>query len=547
MERDRDRTKVDPSEDRAHIIARAALSAVIKLSTKEKPLDVEEMSAMIQSDPSMDEILAPVSEWKKFQKDQILRQKKEIETLEDQLQKISVKRRATVAELDAAERQVSRTRDFMHRAFLALIQYVNTGRNGQLENALARIQEMLKIRAPINELDTAFQQLKDSAFKSGLEMETREEAAPASKASGFAFLKHPHREPDSPLSRFRQKYLEIIDELKLFLDRTALKDIAEIEERLGSALGTYDLLEIQKELRMLLKAFVHRVGLEREQAADFILDIGKRLAEVERQILICTDSLRETGDAGARFTTAVEQEMTHMQGAVDVTKNLEELKSKVIDSIGTIKKAIEKKRKDEWERARKTDEEISSLHKSIERMKLEIASSKKRNERLEAEVLVDPLTQTHNHRAYEQRLEAELKRCQTHRRVFSILLLGVDRFKQINDRYGHPVGDICLKGIAGRIRPLLRDEDFLSRYEGDEFVMILPETPAQDAGMLAEKIRSHIEKTRFLHRKEKVRVTVSIGIAEVDPDNPSAGDLFGRAEKALYRAKEDGRNRAASA
>lgn len=547
MERNQNRTNADSSNDRATIIAKVAFFAVQKLMAEEKKFSIEEISAIIQSHPEMLEILTPRSEWKKFQQDQILRQKKEIETLKDQMQKSMTKRRTMVMQLEAAERQVSKIKDFMHRAFIALIQHVNTDKNGQLESTLSLIRELLKKRASVRELDAAFLQLKEIAFKSEVDTLAQEETVSAENPPGVAFIKRPQRESNPPINRFRKKYLKIIDELKLFLDKTALKDINKIEKRLHNTLEAYDLLEIQKELRMLLKAFVHRVGLERDQVTGFILEIKQRLLELERQILFCTAFLRETGDTSVRFTDAIEQGMTEMQGTVNITKNLEELKSRVIDSIGTIKSAIEKKRKDEWEQAQKTDEIISSFNESIKLMKLEIASSKKRTERLETEILVDPLTNIHSRRAYELCLEEELKLCQKERYVFSILFLGVDGFKQINARYGHPVGDICLKGLAGRVQPLLREKDFLSRFEGDKFMIILPDTTAQDAGKIAGKIREHIEKTNFLHKKEKVMITISIGVAEVDPDTPSAEDLFGRAEKALYQAKEEGRNRVSQA
>lgn len=547
MERYQDRSKADSSSDRAGIIAQAALSAVRKLNVEEKKINVEEISAVIQSDPSMVEILAPLSELSKFQKDKIARQEKEIESLKGQLQNNMTKRRAMIVQVDAAERRVTKIKDFMIRAFPVLIQYVNTGKNKQLRSSLSRIQELLKKRAAVHELDAAFQELKDCVFKN--ELETQEEPAsaeePPAKISGRGIFKRQTKEPDPPIGRFRKKYLKIIDGVKFSLDKIALKDLVEIEKRLQSALDTYDLLEVQKELRRLLKAFVHRAGLERDQAAEFIMEIGERLVEVERQILFCTASLRETGESSARFTTEIEEEMSNMQGAVDVTKNLEELKSRVVGSIGLIKKAIEKKRKEEWTQAQKTDEEMSSLNKNMERMKLEIASAKKRTERLETEVLVDPLTQVHSRRAYEQRIEEELKCCRQDRRIFSILLLDVDGFKRINERYGHPVGDICLKGLASRIKPMLREEDFLSRFEGDQFLVIMPEASAQDAGKMAGKIRAHIEKTNFIHKKEQVKITLSIGVAEVSPKDPSAGSIFGRAEKALFRAKEAGRNRMA--
>ncbi len=537
-------TKSDSSGERATIIAEAALSAIKKLDTEKKILSIGELASVIQFDPRMADILGLSTGLGQFQKDEILRQKKQIEDLKGQLQENITKRRAMIAQLDVAERQAVKINEFMFRAFPVLLKYVNAGENKQLKNTFSQIQGLLLKKAALHELDAAFQQLKDFALKE--ELETGKETEPAAESPDEASFKHPAHKPESLLNRFKKKYLKLVDHLKFYLDQAGLKDIAVIEQRLRSAIEAYDLLDIQQRLRDLLKAFVHRTGLERDQMAGFILEVGERLVEMERLFCLYTASLQKTGEAGTAFTAAIENEMTRIQDAVDVTKNLEELKSKVLGSIGLIKEAIEKKRKDEWEQAQKADEEMSSLNKSIERMKLEIASAKKRNKRLETEILMDPLTQIHSRRAYELRVEEEMKRYHQDRRAFSLLLLDVDNFKDINDRYGHPVGDGCLKGIVKRIRPLLKDVDFLSRFEGDEFVVVLPGSGVAAAGMVAEKIRAYIAKTAFLHKGEHVKVTISIGIAEAGPEDKSAAALFGRAEKALYRAKEAGRNRVVS-
>jgi diguanylate cyclase (GGDEF)-like protein len=190
---------------------------------------------------------------------------------------------------------------------------------------------------------------------------------------------------------------------------------------------------------------------------------------------------------------------------------------------------------------------MSLLTENIKRMKLEIASARKRTKRLESELLKDPLTNIHSRRAYERHIEQKLKAYYRDQHGFSMLVLDIDSFKHINERYGHDVGDICLKGLSRRIIPLLGDTGFLARFEGDVFVIILQDAPLQDARKTAEKIRAHIEKTDFLHKKEQVRVTLSIGVAEAAPGDQSPADLFGRAESALFRAKEEGRNRVAVA
>ena len=153
------------------------------------------------------------------------------------------------------------------------------------------------------------------------------------------------------------------------------------------------------------------------------------------------------------------------------------------------------------------------------------------------------LLKGYNRRAYDLRLREEFRRFLRHRRPFSILLLDVDHFKSINDRYGHTVGDLCLKEIIKRVRPILRESDFLARFGGEEFVALLPETERKGGMEVAEKLRESIEQTEFIHRTEAVAVTISIGVTQAGADDPDPEVLFDRVDQALYKAKRRGRNR----
>jgi diguanylate cyclase (GGDEF)-like protein len=540
-----DNGRTGASGGKTETVVRSVLNAIQILTSENNKPGIEQIIAMVQCDPGISELLNPSSGPKMSRKDEILQEKKEMETLRAQLQKSMTARRAMVVQLDTAERQLEKTKEFMLRAFLVTMRYVDAGKDRQLNKAVSRIRDLLKTRAPLHELDAAFQQLKEYELKGEFE-ETSIPTPATAGQSGDAGLEHPSGAPESVMGRFKKRYRKIIDGLKSSLDAPARKDMAVVEQRLDSVLAAYDLLEVHRELRKLLKTYVQRLSREREQAAEFILEIEERLVEVQRRVLQCSTTARETGEAGVRFTTAVEQEMVRMQDGVDTAGNLEELKSRVVGSIGLLKEAIEEKRKDEWTQAQKMDEEMSSLNKKLERMNLEISSARKRTERLETEILMDSLTGAYSRRAYDQQVEEMFKAFQRDRRPFSILLMDVDGFKHINSQYGRGVGDVCLKGLAGRVRPFLRDIDFLSRYGADEFVIVLPGVMAQGAGKAAEKVRTHIEKTNFLHKGELVRVTISIGVVQVDSGVPSPGHLLGLAEQALLRAKSAGGNQVAA-
>jgi diguanylate cyclase (GGDEF)-like protein len=124
------------------------------------------------------------------------------------------------------------------------------------------------------------------------------------------------------------------------------------------------------------------------------------------------------------------------------------------------------------------------------------------------------------------------------------MMLDVDHFKRINDRHGHHVGDQVLRILAERCRSALRSVDVLGRYGGEEFAILLPgSTQHNAASILAERIRNRVAEEPIRTEAGAVKVTVSVGVAELDEEMRNPGDLFKRADAALYEAKQAGRNR----
>ncbi len=167
------------------------------------------------------------------------------------------------------------------------------------------------------------------------------------------------------------------------------------------------------------------------------------------------------------------------------------------------------------------------------------ASLKEKAGEFEQLSVTDALTGLLNRRYIEARLMEEVKRSNRHGFPMSFMMIDVDHFKSYNDQFGHPAGDEALKLVGHVIRETLRGADVAARYGGEEFSILLPQTTGEEAGAIAERIRSNIAETRFPHR----RVTISIGIASCSADLCSAIDLVKAADKALYEAKKQGRNR----
>jgi len=153
----------------------------------------------------------------------------------------------------------------------------------------------------------------------------------------------------------------------------------------------------------------------------------------------------------------------------------------------------------------------------------------------------DPLTKLPNRYSYGERLTQEYNRWRRYRHPLSLVMGDIDRFKQVNDAHGHSFGDKALKEIGTFLSSRIRESDFIARFGGEEFVILLPETGIVNATRAMNKIRSEISKLEITHDGQVVPITMSFGISEFD-QNDTTQLVFERADKALYRAKEKGRN-----
>jgi len=171
-----------------------------------------------------------------------------------------------------------------------------------------------------------------------------------------------------------------------------------------------------------------------------------------------------------------------------------------------------------------------------------ITEQKLRENRLEELASHDVLTGIHNRRFFDARLQTEWERSERHGHQLSLLIIDIDLFKHVNDKFGHTAGDAVLKMIAQTVSGLLRSIDVLARWGGEEFIVLLAETDLRGAMIVGEKIREEISNSSTVFDGQTLAVTASIGIASrQNPDEITA--LIQRADKALYVAKQTGRNK----
>lgn len=162
---------------------------------------------------------------------------------------------------------------------------------------------------------------------------------------------------------------------------------------------------------------------------------------------------------------------------------------------------------------------------------------------------VDALTGLDNRRQLDKRLLQEVSFAHRSKRPLSVLMMDLDHFKSINDTHGHSVGDYVLKELAKIVRSVTRDYDIAGRYGGEEFVLLMPDTPMDGARILAERLRERVDNTvisvgKFMSSKaDTIKITLSIGIATYNGEDKNPADLYEESDIALYRAKQGGRNK----
>jgi diguanylate cyclase (GGDEF)-like protein len=196
------------------------------------------------------------------------------------------------------------------------------------------------------------------------------------------------------------------------------------------------------------------------------------------------------------------------------------------------------------EKIRRSEEDLEKARDELEvKVKERTLELMEANRKLNELAITDGLTGLFNHRYFLRELQMEFRKALRYGRSLALLLLDIDHFKEVNDRYGHPCGDLVLKNVAGLLKGCLRSTDVAARCGGDELAILLPETNKSKASEVAEKLRRQLEKSRLAWNGDSFSITCSIGVAAV----PERGidnwySLLDNADKSLYRAKREGRN-----
>ncbi|SDW04167.1 GGDEF domain-containing protein [Pseudomonas sp. NFACC08-1] len=309
-------------------------------------------------------------------------------------------------------------------------------------------------------------------------------------------------------------------------------------ERLRNGLNWYELLPILDDLAVLMLAITDTGQHEFEA---YLQRLNDRLESFQSSLQAASEDHAENLSASREMDTQIREQVDGLQSSVKEADDLEGLKQVLENHLEGLLGTMDHHRQQRDQREQEVSARLKSLADRVALMEQDAQVVRENLEEQRQKALIDPLTGLPNRAAWSERLEHEVAQWQQHGNSLLLAMLDLDHFKRINDNYGHLAGDRVLKLIASVLRKRLRSGDFIARFGGEEFVLLVPNTSLAAGAKLAEALRLAIEGCPFHFKGEPVTVTVSIGLTAFKPGEHS--DLvLKRADQALYRAKSSGRN-----
>ena len=337
------------------------------------------------------------------------------------------------------------------------------------------------------------------------------------------------------------------DVLQTLIDHLSLPGAAQarlgaITPKLQRAVDAAAVKAIAKDLANFVVEYVANLHTEVAGLNSFLMVIKARLGEVSGFVDVEKSERKVASSARHDLHKSVQLSLDTMRGRVSVAADINQLKDDIQRQLGIIDGNLNAFMKSEGARSQRVDQQHLGLAKQLEELARETDHLRKQLLEAQDQALHDTLTGLPNRLAYNERMAMEHARWQRSGQHLALVVLDIDRFKSINDTWGHQAGDRVLKYLARELSSQIRAEDFFGRFGGEEFVLILPDTNRAGALKLADGLRRHIESCRFKFKDQPVAVTVSCGIAEFTPEEAPMR-AFERADACLYAAKNNGRNR----
>ncbi|KRP72765.1 MULTISPECIES: GGDEF domain-containing protein [Pseudomonas] len=354
--------------------------------------------------------------------------------------------------------------------------------------------------------------------------------------------------PDSPEPSYSSVAKHIEDTLLGLLEDLSLPErhrpqAQAMRERLAHGLNWYELIPILDDLAVLMLAITDSGQHEFEA---YLKQLNERLEAFQGHLQVASEGHADSSLAARELDTQIREQVDGLQSSVQEAADLDSLKQVLESHLEGLLGTMDEHQQQRDQREQEVAARLKALAERVANMEQEAQGYREHLEVQRQKALLDPLTGLPNRAAWSERLDHEVNAWHQQGNSLSLAMLDLDHFKRINDGYGHLAGDKVLKIIANVLSKRLRPSDFIARFGGEEFVLLMPDSTLADALAVAQVMRAAIEACPFHFKGEPVTITVSMGVAQFQPGERSDMALK-RADEALYRAKAAGRNQVQAA
>lgn len=338
-------------------------------------------------------------------------------------------------------------------------------------------------------------------------------------------------------AHIEQTLIGLLDDLSLPERHKA--QAQEMRERVARGLNWYELIPVLDDLAVLMLAITDSGQHEFET---YLQQLNERLEGFQSHLHEASAGHADNSTAARELDSQLREHVDGLQSSVQGAADVDSLKHILENRLEGLLVTMDEHKHERDRREQELAGRLQGLSERVASMEHEALGYREHLEEQRQKALLDPLTGLPNRAAWSERVEREMLDWQENGGHLAMAILDLDHFKRINDNYGHLAGDKVLKIVADQLRKRLRGRDFIARFGGEEFVLLLPQSTPAVAAQVAEVLRATVEACPFHFKGERVVITTSIGLGAFRSGERS-DQVLKRADAALYRAKELGRNR----
>ena len=451
--------------------------------------------------------------------------------------------RELVRDLETKERDWAALEKSL-RAAAGKLALAAMGHGKALDSALEEVVAALRPNTLPPKLDSSVSQLVralqiDASGTDGERSDRGARNAPAVVGRAAADAE-PVRESSVDIARMLAKFVASIARIPALAQ--AARDV---ERQLRAQVTAEDAASFLEHIANAVAEIVASLQSQRADLENFLEQVTRQLAFLERWTVWQQDVAQSRREDNRGLERTFEHEMTGLKRDVEDLRDVAAIKDKVQTRLDAVADRLRSFREAEERRNAENERHAAELQQEVTQLKSRTNELAEICKAQESRLMVDALTGVHSRYAYESRLNEEHQRWLRHSQPLTYTIWDIDHFKRINDQYGHEAGDRLLRKVADILNGNKRAEDFLARIGGEEFVLLLPMTSLEAGMTVATKLRLAIEATPFKHKHQPEHITISCGLTECRAGDTPAS-VYARADRALYKAKEQGRNRCVS-